>query len=263
MNNKVDEWIYISKKKSCKNTSKSQLNTSLNVIQESSNDVIFSKENFFVEMNSLKDSLMSVSLYSQLIKNLYTIINSKSNILYMKLIAFGIGDCIHNSVSKIQFALLLLLQDFLIDFVQSNTTSKLKDCEIQIQIFDPILLNFMNEFDVVCEYYKLIFLKSNDKAKIQVENDQTMFIYYMPHCPFTLYNNILWSHWYYLDNLLIIGNSFEAYEIRRCLSNSNHESNCISLLEGIYNEISLSQQFIDVKYMKNLKNIECCFNDLR
>lgn len=37
----------------------------------------------------------------------------------------------------------------------------------------------------------------------------------MPHCPYRLYCNVLWSHWHTLDDVCILGNSFESYSLRR------------------------------------------------
>ena len=33
-------------------------------------------------------------------------------------------------------------------------------------------------------------------------------LYFMPHCPYRLYCNILWENWDILDNILILGNRY-------------------------------------------------------
>ncbi len=48
-------------------------------------------------------------------------------------------------------------------------------------------------------------LRVNTKGKHAVEN-QTLF--FMPHCPYRLYCNVLWANWQNLDYAHIFGNRY-------------------------------------------------------
>ncbi|CAG8565441.1 4652_t:CDS:10 [Ambispora leptoticha] len=82
-----------------------------------------------------------------------------------------------------------------------------------VYIYDPILTSL--DFEVLV-YYGIILIEENEKAK-RIITQPTLF--YMPHCPIGLYNNVIGANWqrYNLTNLLLIGNRLEFYA-ERCPS---------------------------------------------
>lgn len=49
-------------------------------------------------------------------------------------------------------------------------------------------------------------------------------LFFMPHCPYGLYSSLLWRNWHMLDRLIILGNSFESYALRRISKDSHPKS---------------------------------------
>jgi hypothetical protein len=37
-------------------------------------------------------------------------------------------------------------------------------------------------------------------------HDNNFYLFYMPHCPYRLYCNVLWQNWFHLDRIFILGN---------------------------------------------------------
>lgn len=108
-----------------------------------------------------------------------------------EIICLGIGRIGECLISRYQFALILLLRDFL---------------KIKLSIYDPILTQ--NDTTTLLEHYNCIQLLENCEAKYNV-NKTTLF--YMPHCPKQLSNNLIWSNWgLNLRNCLILANSFNT-----------------------------------------------------
>lgn len=98
------------------------------------------------------------------------------------------GHCTYSS--RYQLAFLLLLQTYLgVD---------------SISAYDPAF----NECDKeILKYYGITILPSNTEGKHQVKK-KTLF--FMPRCPFELYNNLLWRNWRNLEQLYIIGNNLTS-----------------------------------------------------
>jgi len=59
-------------------------------------------------------------------------------------------------------------------------------------------------------------------------------IFFMPHCPFRLYSNVLWANWApeYLIDCLVVGNSFSAYDnrmVRPLMSQLNRSTTQVTI----------------------------------
>ena len=64
---------------------------------------------------------------------------------------------------------------------------------------------------LVFNQYKLNIITLNLDGKHKVRSDNRT-LFYMPHCPYSLYNSVLWANWgQNLSRLIIIGNSFNNY----------------------------------------------------
>ncbi len=133
-------------------------------------------------------------------------------ILTTGITALGIGSiarCYSTSYSSSlwQFSLLLVLKDLLTSMVCSPNT----DFTIPVVCYEP---QFCVVDDELCRHYGIAVMKDNSRGffdPIQSSSSPSpdiinMHFYYMPHCPYRLYCNVLWSHWEELNNIAIIGN---------------------------------------------------------
>lgn len=112
------------------------------------------------------------------------------------IVALGIGRLVTMSTnSSWQCALLLLLKE-------SSSCLDIKYFEPLVDVDD---LELMKRFGLENDNQNekgLIFRLI--EAKLSVNEGKVLI--YMPHCPYRLYCNIIWSFWGNLDRLLLIGN---------------------------------------------------------
>jgi len=78
---------------------------------------------------------------------------------------------------------------------------------ISLSLYDPLLETIDNE---ICLHFNIRVLTENNKGFInplfREDGNEIEILYYMPHCPYRLYCNILWSMWQNLRKIAIIGN---------------------------------------------------------
>ncbi|RIB15602.1 SRR1-domain-containing protein [Gigaspora rosea] len=165
-------------------------NRSKNVLQNSSENVIY-----FIEekMQALKKSVFFQELkeiidFQLLPPNRPTLVD---------IVCYGIGSIEKSRTSQYQFALMLLFKNLF------QITGK-------IYAYDPILSQVDTE---VLTHYNIESIKINEKAKRAVTN-HTLF--YMPHCPLGLYNNLIEANWdrVKLKDVIIVGNRLDFYNER-------------------------------------------------
>lgn len=78
-------------------------------------------------------------------------------------------------------------------------------CHAEVEVYDPVFSQI--ECDILQEF-NCVVLSKNSEGKCAVQgSDSTLF--YLPHCPKQLSNNLLWSNWGLgLSKCIIIANSF-------------------------------------------------------
>lgn len=171
--------------------------------------------------------------------------DSATHELYdIKIIILGVGKFTESYNSLLQFVLCIIIQRYI--QLLRNTTSRSHIRTVSMSLFDPVMSDMER---CICEdLYDIDMLTTNTYGKLcgddvpihyrhtsNMDDSNTKCssysMFYMPHCPYQLYCNILWSNWFQLHKIMIIGNSFESYELRRFLINSedakgmNHRSN--------------------------------------
>lgn len=189
-----DEWKFVSKKK--KNYTRTS--KSLKVFQKDSkangklNGVDYRMEKRFLSVDAGPQEVFeyisrkaidveSSDIFLECISKLST--HSE----YLHFLMLGIGNFSRSEVSCLQ-----------LNFGISIT----KILEIPtMSIFDPIMTDLEKS---VCAMLGMEVLSENPHGKY-VANENT--IYYMPHCPYRLYNNLIWANWSEnLYNVTIVGN---------------------------------------------------------
>ena len=119
-----------------------------------------------------------------------------------KILCLGLGNFAQNPHLSAQIASKFQLS-FLLALLKTSTV---QENQVTVQLFDPLF--------TVCEREILTNLgletsEENLEGRYSCsENHLTLF--YLPHCPKQLTNNILWSNWDQLENVVIIGNSINS-----------------------------------------------------
>lgn len=105
-----------------------------------------------------------------------------------KIICYGLGRISESTISRYQLALLLCLKDLL---------------QAEVEASDPVF----NKNDLVLlEHFQINTERNNTEGKYKVKLETVLF--YLPHCPKQLTNNLLWSNWgLNLSKCIVIGNS--------------------------------------------------------
>ena len=117
------------------------------------------------------------------------------------LVCYGVGS-LDRTISQSQFALGLLLMSDL----------SVRDAFI----YDPL----MDEHDLaVCKEYKVNVISENEFGKRSVcehHESADFVLFWMPHCPLGLYDNLLEVNFNRADlsKIIIIGNNFDSYHSR-------------------------------------------------
>jgi hypothetical protein len=214
----------------------------------------------------LKGHIGQTELYKDLLKALAerrTQGHSNKAAATSRIVAFGIGRFASSNIALLQLALLLcLLRDEVRNGnVESTETS---------YIFDPMC--DVNE-EEICSKLGLETLKENIHGKFDATStmDGATTLFYMPHCPYSLYGNVLWRNWDHLEDITIIGNSFNSYALRRdpkvqVSTGSAPGPDCVNLLTPILTEIEIWESSHNdprvCPHASRLQVMESAFNDM-
>lgn len=83
---------------------------------------------------------------------------------------------------------------------------------------------------------------------------RSMTFYFMPHCPYRLYCNLLWENWDILDKMCIFGNSFESYGARRLSSGDPDPTDSIRSIGPFLTECSMWPRKKVKAFLANVRN---------
>lgn len=113
---------------------------------------------------------------------------------YSAIVCYGLGSmttgyCTQSS--RYQLALLLAIIDYV--------------C-LPCRIYDPV---FTGPDLALLDHFHVETLKTNDNGKNRI-SEKTLF--FMPRCPFELFNNLLWANWRCLQHLVLLGNDLSMLE---------------------------------------------------
>lgn len=162
------------------------------------------------------EALKHTSFYKDTIAYFH---QSQLNLRISKIIALGLGS-FQKVHSSLQLSFLIALQEDL------NLTIG------QVDVCDPV----MTEGDIrILHKFKLRSIP-NLSGKYQMNGAYTLF--FMPHCPYRLYSNVIWSNWDALGSVLILGNSFEGYRLRQVRTDDD-ATDCVGLVHDLCEETVL------------------------
>jgi hypothetical protein len=134
---------------------------------------------------------------------------------FSMMISLGVGNVLSSQSSLLQFALVLCIRESWQLSVADAPLLNVDNCDVskifshdgdisndnKYQIFDPL---FAAKESLVCRSLGLFVSDENKKGKHKAAKGPTLF--FMPHCPYRLYVNLLWENWDNLENVIILGN---------------------------------------------------------
>jgi hypothetical protein len=143
------------------------------------------------------------------------------------LICLGLGHFSDCAISRYQLALSLLLQQ-----------------ELNVELaeyYDPV---FTQEEQNLLQHYNCTVLTKNLEGKY-LTNTKGVTIFYLPHCPKQISNNILWKNWSKdsLKRTVFISNSFTNILTTTPLRLLEKTANYIIQIQDFTTEIELPNNF--------------------
>lgn len=137
-----------------------------------------------------------------------------SMVSFSQIIALGIGSIARSANAQLQFGLLLFLRDL------CHKETSTCDGNVAVTCFDPS----MTATDVeICRRVGIAVMTDNTKGFLSLTTQHgECTLVYMPHCPYRLYCNVLWSLWPQLSTVCLVGNSFQSYALRRGFPGNVH-----------------------------------------
>lgn len=104
-------------------------------------------------------------------------------------VTYGLGNFSQCVSSRYQFSFILVLKDFF---------------KANLLVYDPV---FSAEELEIIKYFGCFVIDSNEEGKRRIDQKT---IFFLPHCPKQLLNNLLWKNWSTrLKNCIIVGNSIK------------------------------------------------------
>ena len=178
---------------------------------------------------------------------------------WSELVCYGVGPVTSSARSRVQFALA--------EFLRQHLDVSVASC------FDPACS--ATDKAIFEQFGWTVLTKDEEgkrKARCEIQygleaeevdssSSRAGTVFFMPHCPFRLYSNVLWANWPQLSppvgsapithniqgaglkDLAIIGNSFAAYDVR-AVGSSVRPSNCVLRLLPYTTEIPLSSTIV-------------------
>jgi SRR1 len=246
--------------------------------QDQANDVPPDADLVDGTVRRCKLSMQSLSVtvfYEELAAKMFQFVPNLSSI-----VSLGLGSPCNSISSLLQTALLLCLKANK-PAMKTDCAHSMNESRIIVSAFEP---GFSAEDREVCRLLGINISQRNTMGKCDckdgsclgsgecVESEtlpgagphssrgdgdgdcdatekSALTLFYMPHCPYRLYVNVLWANWHHLENIAILGNSFSSYGLRRSLGNSvdvdgsEERSDCVKLLESLVTEVPVWEEY--------------------
>lgn len=206
--NTENEWKLVINKKKGQKSSRHNLSNSTKMLIDQSKAIRPVERTVVPKMTlsqrrihliSVVDSLQHSEFYAGFIKTMRISISmlvGRFGETGCDLVSYGLGS-FTSRVSIAQLALIILI---------------MKEFDIgQSLIYDP-LMDLVDE--AILKEYSISKIDKNERAYHPIDARPTIF--WMPHCPLGLYDNLIESNFSYgkLEKIMIIGNNFGSYHDR-------------------------------------------------
>lgn len=123
----------------------------------------------------------------------------ESQISFNQIVCYGLGSFGSNMTSRYQLAFLILLKE--------------KMGNIRLELYDPSFTP--NEIKVMSTTLDFIVLEENEEGHRLVRGDGAGVLFFMPHAPHQLVNNLIYTNWTpeSISKCVCICNSFENLKV--------------------------------------------------
>lgn len=224
-----DGFVTVTRKGRSKKYKNGQTNTT--IIRSVSNTDTRDKIDVSNSIEKVNSAVIDIEA-SELYKELCASVSSLGKIDKIRCYGLGhIGECV---TARYQLGLLLSL------------TNLLGISKSQVMLFDPI---FFEEEVEILSLLGFAVLSTNSECKDRVVRDKTMSktLFFLPHCPKQMTNNLLWANWNpdYLPSCVLLCNSLESVVERTTEKVLNEEAVFIKTVvkKKIVTETPLSNNF--------------------
>jgi hypothetical protein len=194
MEKSQNEWQHVSRKKSSnrKNNSKSYSQKFSHKYQnamisdhQDACDCHVSREELITNIDRNISEVSRSKFYGYFLEKL----NSFQKLEYFQMYFLGIGSFSTSPASCLQMSFGICISR---EYKVNN-----------LYIYDPVMS--MLEKDI-CQRYGITVLSENMNGRYFADSNS---LFYMPHCPYNLYNNLIWANWCTgFENITIIGNRY-------------------------------------------------------
>jgi hypothetical protein len=175
----------------------------------------------YASLSTCKRLLIETAFFQKALKSVeaalhQTTVGAEPSLAILRqLVCYGVGNFSHTSISLYssslwQLAWFLCLRDQL----QSQTP---ETSSISLLYYDPC--STLLEETFLTDKLHVTVLTINERGNRPIDGIPTLF--FMPHCPSTLYENVLWANWHELQSqtsFVIVGNSLlkhcEALQVK-------------------------------------------------
>jgi hypothetical protein len=215
-------------------------------------DSIDVPEVMYSTITKCMEHLRSACFYESLLKAWSSASGSETEKTVRQIVCYGVGNFSQTSLSHYsaplwQLACALCFRDYLINSCDGE--------DISVLYYEPFSSAFE---DTILAGLKVQVLTVNERAKRPINAVPTLF--FMPHCPCELYDNVLWSNWDELavaTPLIIFGNSLRNH--CESLASTASACPCLHLSLPWLREQKLESSTSDLKQSPG--NYEGAFND--
>lgn len=179
----------------------------------------------FSRINTAKEELLESDIYASARASLREGLDILNNPKVTKIVCFGLGRIGECTIARYQLALLLCLKEL---------------CNADVHVYDPVFCKTECE---ILQALDCVVLSYNCEGKYAVDGPETV-LFYLPHCPKQLSNNLLWSNWgLRLSKCIIIANSFTSVIERTPARLLRKFAQCISNISPYMVELAVINSF--------------------
>ena len=172
------------------------------------------------------------------------------------IVCYGIGNfgTKRPSAPLWQLALAILMREHF----GSGESSKHET--VDMYYFEPLMTK---EESKVLQNLGITIINQNERGKRTIEKDNNdIALFFMPHCPMSLYTNLFHTNWDFLQKVLIFGNSLDNYILHNHITTDLHKQQAMTILETLQPLWKVDQLPIHKKDIEELAAyFEQAFND--